>query len=175
MIGTKESYHNSSLIHLPLITTKRWAQKGYHDFQFIPYKWNRIEIKVCLRRGNNRSVGTRIQDERPSLPAAHVHGDLRGTRLRTFSDNVVHRLVLLASQPLSLSPSLSLFLSLPPFDHLSRPHTPSRTDLSFSFAPSFHLVSRTRRRVTASSRWTSARNNRMDRTFYPHQPIGWIL
>lgn len=72
---------------------------------------------------NFHSVGRRIQDERPSVPAAHVHGDLRGTRLRTFSDNVVHRLVLLASQPLSLSPSLSLFLSLPPFDHLSRPHT----------------------------------------------------
>ena len=86
---------------------------------------NHLIVTVETKQSYNSSLWS------ISLQPKQVHCEQRAPQfipcfdliLRTFSDNVVHRLVLLASQPLSLSPSLSLFLSLPPFDHLSRPRT----------------------------------------------------
>lgn len=114
-VETKQSY-NSSLWSISLQPKQVHCEQRAP--QFIPSFDLILRDVVQLRLFRSKEDSGRTSFD----SGEHVHEDVR-TRLRTFSDNVVHRLVLLASQPLSLSPSLSLFLSLPPFDHLSRPRT----------------------------------------------------
>lgn len=120
-VETKQSY-NSSLWSISLqpkqVHCEQRAPQFIPCFDLILRKKNFRDRVVQLRLFRSKEDSGRTSFD----SGEHVHEDVR-TRLRTFSDNVVHRLVLLASQPLSLSPSLSLFLSLPPFDHLSRPRT----------------------------------------------------